>query len=87
MNTPKKCSESKDEVFYALSYLSPRFIQRFFFQEVLEDFSEENIPILKDGVKEISHQATEIAADIVIVDYLQNMMVHNIDPGLTYDQV
>ena len=35
----------------------------------------------------ISVQATEIAADIAVVEYLQTMMVFGIDPGFTYSQV
>ena len=51
-------------------------------KEILNSYQEDSVA---DG--SISVQATEIAADIAVNEYMQTMTALNIDPGFVYDQV
>ena len=60
--------------------------------EFPEDSNEDDIPLESEATQQpreikISLQATEIAANIAVVEYLMTMTVLGIDPGVVYDQV
>ena len=78
------------------SWLGYVWFDSFLLKEIINEFSEDSnkddIPLESEATQQpreikISLQATEIAANIAVVEYLMTMTVLGIDPGVVYDQV